>query len=249
MGTSVSGFFLYLIAGLNIVILVSILRVFRDLRSGKFDNDELDEQLNKRGLMNRLLGGFARKIDTSWKMYPVGLLFGLGFDTATEVALLVLSGTAVASGLPFYAILSLPILFAAGMCLFDTLDGCFMNFAYGWAFSKPIRKVYYNLIITGLSVAVAFVIGTIEIVGLLSTEFHLHGPFWQTMANFNINRAGFIIVAMFIVTWLVALAIWRFGQSSRAGTGQPISPGRILPGLSDSRPSSKAWTSRAARLP
>jgi high-affinity nickel-transport protein len=212
VGTSVSGFFLYLIAGLNIVILVSILRVFRDLRSGKFDNDELDEQLNKRGLMNRLLGGFARKIDTSWKMYPVGLLFGLGFDTATEVALLVLSGTAVASGLPFYAILSLPILFAAGMCLFDTLDGCFMNFAYGWAFSKPIRKVYYNLIITGLSVAVAFVIGTIEIVGLLSTEFHLHGAFWKTMANFNINRAGFIIVAMFIVTWLVALAIWRFGR-------------------------------------
>jgi high-affinity nickel-transport protein len=212
VGTSVSGFFLYLIAGLNIVILVSILRVFRDLRSGKFDNDELDEQLNKRGLMNRLLGGFARKIDTSWKMYPVGLLFGLGFDTATEVALLVLSGTAVASGLPFYAILSLPILFAAGMCLFDTLDGCFMNFAYGWAFSKPIRKVYYNLIITGLSVAVAFVIGTIEIVGLLSTEFHLHGAFWKTMANFNINRAGFIIVAMFVVTWLVALAVWRFGR-------------------------------------
>ena len=183
VGTSVSGFFLYLIAGLNIVILVSILRVFRDLRRGSFDNDELDEQLNKRGLMNRLLGGFARKIDTPWKMYPVGVLFGLGFDTATEVALLVLSGTAVASGLPFYAILSLPVLFAAGMCLFDTLDGCFMNFAYGWAFSRPIRKVYYNIIITGLSVAVAFVIGTIELVGLLSTEFNLHGAFWDTMAE------------------------------------------------------------------
>ena len=136
VGTSVSGFFLYLIAGLNIVILFSILRVFRDLRKGTFDEDELDEQLNKRGLMNRLLGGFARKIDTPWKIYPVGVLFGLGFDTATEVALLVLSGTAVASGLPFYAILSLPVLFAAGMCLFDTLDGCFMNFAYGWAFSQ-----------------------------------------------------------------------------------------------------------------
>jgi nickel/cobalt transporter (NiCoT) family protein len=212
VGTSVSGFFLYLIAGLNIVILVSILRVFRDLRRGEFDNDELDEQLNKRGLMNRLLGGFARRIDTPWKMYPVGLLFGLGFDTATEVALLVLSGTAVASGLPFYAILSLPVLFAAGMCLFDTLDGCFMNFAYGWAFSKPIRKVYYNIIITGLSVAVAFVIGTIELVGLLSTEFDLHGAFWDTMANFNINRAGFIIVGMFVVTWVIALAIWRYGH-------------------------------------
>jgi high-affinity nickel-transport protein len=234
VGTSVSGFFLYLIAGLNIVILVSILRVFRDLRSGKFDNDEFDEQLNKRGLMNRLLGGFARKIDTPWKMYPVGLLFGLGFDTATEVALLVLSGTAVASGLPFYAILSLPVLFAAGMCLFDTLDGCFMNFAYGWAFSKPIRKVYYNIIITGLSVAVAFVIGTIELVGLLSTEFHLRGAIWKTMANFNINRAGFIIVAMFVVTWLAALAIWRFGhiearwdRSEDPASADPVGPLRL----------------------
>jgi high-affinity nickel-transport protein len=212
IGTSVSGFFLYLIAGLNIVILVSILKVFGNLRRGEFDDEELDEQLNKRGLMNRLLGGFARRIDTPWKMYPVGVLFGLGFDTATEVALLVLSGTAVASGLPFYAILSLPVLFAAGMCLFDTLDGCFMNFAYGWAFSRPIRKVYYNIIITGLSVAVAFVIGTIEIVGLLSTEFKLHGAFWDTMANFNINRAGFIIVGMFVVTWAAALAVWRFGH-------------------------------------
>jgi len=212
VGTSVSGFFLYLIAGLNIVILVSILRVFRDLRRGEFDNEELEEQLNKRGLMNRLLGGFARKVDTPWKIYPVGVLFGLGFDTASEVALLVLSGTAVASGLPFYAILSLPVLFAAGMCLFDTLDGCFMNFAYGWAFSRPIRKVYYNIIITGLSVAVAFVIGTIELVGLLSSEFKLHGAFWHTMAAFNINRAGFIIVAMFVVTWVAALAIWRFGH-------------------------------------
>jgi high-affinity nickel-transport protein len=197
VGTSVSGFFLYLIAGLNIVILFSILHVFRDLRKGTFDENELDEQLNKRGLMNRLLGGFARKIDSPWKMYPVGVLFGLGFDTATEVALLVLSGTAVASGLPFYAILSLPVLFAAGMCLFDTLDGCFMNFAYGWAFSRPIRKVYYNIIITGLSVAVAFVIGTIEIVGLLSTEFDLHGAFWDTMANFNINRAYRVTVGPF----------------------------------------------------
>src|SRR5271165_4105292 len=158
VGTSVSGFFLYLIAGLNMIILVSIVRVFGDLRKGKFNDEELDEQLNKRGLMNRLLGGFARRIDTPWKMYPIGVLFGLGFDTATEVALLVLSGTAVAGGLPFWAILCLPILFAAGMCLFDTMDGCFMNFAYGWAFSRPIRKVFYNMVITGLSVAIALLI-------------------------------------------------------------------------------------------
>jgi high-affinity nickel-transport protein len=249
VGTSVSGFFLYLIAGLNVVILVSILRVFRDLRKGKFDNDELEEQLNKRGLMNRLLGGFARKIDTPWKMYPVGVLFGLGFDTATEVALLVLSGTAVASGLPFYAILSLPVLFAAGMCLFDTLDGCFMNFAYGWAFSRPIRKVYYNIIITGLSVAVAFVIGTIELVGLLSTEFNLHGAFWDTMANFNINRAGFIIVGMFVVTWAAALAIWRFGRietrwdrSATLTNAETRATLRLDPGLEGVDPYEAVWT-------
>ena len=138
-----------------------------DLRKGLYDDEELERQLNKRGLMNRFFGKLARRIDTPWKMYPIGVLFGLGFDTATEVALLVLSGTAVASGLPFYAILSLPILFAAGMSTFDTIDGCFMNFAYGWAFARPIRKVYYNITITGLSVVVAFFIGTIEILGLL----------------------------------------------------------------------------------
>jgi high-affinity nickel-transport protein len=212
IGTSVSGTFLYLIAALNVVILFSIISVFRDLRHGKYDDEELERQLNQRGLMNRFFGGLAGRVDAEWKMYPIGMLFGLGFDTATEVALLVLSGTAVASGLPFWAILSLPILFAAGMSTFDTLDGCFMNFAYGWAFSRPVRKVYYNVIITGLSVAVAFVIGTIEILGLVATELHLHDGFWDRMANFNINTAGFIIVGLFVVTWVLALAIWRFGR-------------------------------------
>ena len=154
----------------------------------------------------------ARRIDTPWKMYPVGVLFGLGFDTATEVALLVLSGTAVASGLPFWAILSLPILFAAGMSLFDTLDGCFMNFAYGWAFSRPIRKVYYNIVITTLSVAIALFIGTIELFGLLGQELHLRGPVWDWLGQFNINQAGFIIVGVFVVVWAIALAVWRFGR-------------------------------------
>ncbi len=212
VGTSVSGAFLYLIAGLNIVVLLSIHRAFRDLRGGRFDEDELERQLQQRGLMNRFFGSLARRVDSPWKMYPVGILFGLGFDTATEVALLVLSGTAVSSGLPFWAILCLPLLFAAGMSLFDTLDGCFMNFAYGWAFSRPIRKVYYNLVITGLSVAVAFLVGTIEILGLLGSELALHGSFWDTMANFNINTAGFAIVGLFVATWIVALAVWRFGR-------------------------------------
>ena len=148
-------------------------------------------------------------------MYPVGALFGLGFDTASEVALLVLAGSAVVGGLPFYAVLSLPILFAAGMCLFDTIDGCFMNFAYDWAFSKPIRKIYYNLTITSLSVFVALFIGTIEILGLIAQETHRSGGFWSVVATFNINRAGFIIVGVFVATWVIALAIWHFGDIER----------------------------------
>jgi len=162
--------------------------------------------------MNRIFGGYARRIDEPWKMYPVGVLFGLGFDTATEVALLVLAGSAVVSGLPFYAILSLPLLFAGGMCLFDTADGCFMNFAYDWAFARPIRKVYYNLTITGLSVFVAFFIGTVELLGLLGQELNLTGGFWTFMGNFNINTAGFVIVGVFVLTWVVALSIWRFAK-------------------------------------
>ena len=212
VGTSVSGTFLYVIAALNVVVFLSIFKAFRDLRTGRFDEAELERQLQQRGLMNRFFGPLARRVDAPWKMYPVGLLFGLGFDTATEVALLVLSGTAVVGGLPFWAILCLPILFAAGMCLFDTLDGCFMNFAYGWSFSRPIRKVYYNLVITGLSVAVAFLVGTVELLGLVGTELNLHGRFWATMATFDTNTAGFIIVGLFVVTWAVALAVWRWGK-------------------------------------
>jgi high-affinity nickel-transport protein len=212
VGTCVSGFFLFLIAAFNIIVLAGIIRVFREMRRGTYDDDELEEQLNKRGLMNRFLGPLARRVDTPWKIYPVGFLFGLGFDTATEIALLVLAGTAVAGGLPFYAILSLPILFAAGMCLFDTADGCFMNFAYDWAFARPIRKVYYNLTITGLSVFVAFFIGTVEILSLIGQEYRLGGGFWTFMGGFNINKAGFVVVGVFVLTWAVALAIWHFGK-------------------------------------
>jgi high-affinity nickel-transport protein len=212
VGTAVSGFFLYLIAALNFMVMVSIVRVFLDMRRGRYDEAELEEQLNKRGLMNRFFGSLARHVDKPWKIYPIGVLFGLGFDTATEVALLVLAGTAVASGLPFYAILSLPLLFAAGMCTFDTMDGCFMNFAYGWAFSRPVRKVFYNITITGLSVFVAFFIGTVEVLGLVSSEMNLNGGFWDFMKGFNINSAGFFIVGLFVVTWVVALSVWRFGR-------------------------------------
>src|SRR5579864_8057719 len=197
IGTGVSGTFLYLLALLNAVILVGIVKVFREMRAGRYSDAEFEAQLDKRGLMNRFLGPIARRADAPWKMYPIGVLFGLGFDTATEVALLVLAGSAVVSGLPFYAILSLPILFAAGMCLFDTADGCFMNFAYDWAFARPIRKVYYNLTITGLSVFVAFFVGTVEILGLIGQEYRLGGGFWTFMGNFDINKAGFVVVGVF----------------------------------------------------
>jgi nickel/cobalt transporter (NiCoT) family protein len=222
VGTSISGAFLYVIAGLNVVIFLSIFKSFRELRAGRFNEEELERRLEQRGLMNRFFGPLARRVDTPWKMYPVGVLFGLGFDTATEVSLLVLSGSAVVGGLPFWAILSLPILFAAGMCLFDTLDGCFMNFAYGWSFSRPVRKVYYNLVITGLSVGVALLIGTIELVGLVGTELHMHGGFWSALSAFDVNTAGFVIVGLFVVTWLVALAVWRWGRFETRWQGHEV---------------------------
>jgi nickel/cobalt transporter (NiCoT) family protein len=212
IGTGVSGTFLYVIAGLNLVILFGIVRVFREMRTGRYNDAELNEQLDKRGLMNRFFGPLARRVDTPWKIYPIGVLFGLGFDTATEIALLVLAGTAVASGLPFYAILSLPFLFAGGMCLLDTIDGCFMNFAYDWAFARPVRKVYYNLTITGLSVFVAFFIGTVEILGLIGQETGADGGFWAFMGGFDINKAGFVIVGVFVLTWVIALGVWHFGK-------------------------------------
>jgi nickel/cobalt transporter (NiCoT) family protein len=212
IGTCVSGFFLFLIAAFNIVILAQIVKVFRQMRTGAYNDEQLEEQLNKRGLLNRFLGRLSRRVDTPWKMYPIGFLFGLGFDTATEVALLVLAGTAVVGGLPFYAILSLPILFAAGMSLFDTADGCFMNFAYDWAFAKPVRKVYYNMTITGLSVFVAVFVAVIELLGLLGQDGNLNGSVWTFLENFNINTAGFVIVGVFVVTWAVALAVWHFGK-------------------------------------
>jgi nickel/cobalt transporter (NiCoT) family protein len=212
IGTGVSGGFLYIIAALNVIILVGILRVFRDMRRGEYDEAELERQLNSRGLMNRFYGRFTRTITKQWQMYPIGVLFGLGFDTATEVALLFLAAGAASAGLPFYAILCLPILFAAGMSLLDTIDGSFMNFAYGWAFSKPVRKVYYNITITGLSVAIALIIGTIELLGLAATKLSLKGAFWGWVSQININTLGYVIVALFVATWALALLIWRFAR-------------------------------------
>jgi high-affinity nickel-transport protein len=158
-------------------------------------------------------------------MFFVGVVFGIGFDTATEVLLLAATAAAATRGLPWYAVLSLPLLFAGGLTLFDTADGCFMNFAYGWAFARPVRKVYYNLVITGLSIAVAFLIGTIEIFGLLSGELHIHGGFWDFMANFNINKAGFAIAGLFLAVWAIAIGYWRIAKVETRWAAQPAADG------------------------
>jgi nickel/cobalt transporter (NiCoT) family protein len=216
IGTSVSGVFLYLIAVLNVIVLVGILRVFARLRRGDFDLEkdgaELERQLENRGLLNRFLGRFTKSITKSWHMYPIGFLFGLGFDTATEIALLVLAGTSAAAGLPWYALLCLPVLFTAGMCLLDTIDGSFMNFAYGWAFSNPVRKIYYNITITGLSVAVALLIGSVELLGLFAGQLGWRGAFWDWLGGLDLNTVGFAVVGMFVLTWVVALLVWRYGR-------------------------------------
>ncbi len=221
IGTGVSATFLYLIAALNLVILWGIVKVFSEMRGGRFDEAELERKLRARGLMNRLFGRFANAITEPWQMYPIGVLFGLGFDTATEVALVFLAAGAAGAGLPFYAILCLPILFAAGMSLLDTIDGTFMNFAYGWAFAEPVRKVFYNLTVTGLSVALALVIGTIEIGGLLATELNVHGQLFRWVQHISINTLGLIIAGMFLATWMIALAVWRLGRI-RERWGAPL---------------------------
>ncbi len=212
IGPTVSGVFLWMLGILNLIALLGILKVFRGLRAGRYDEAELERQLDSRGFMNRFLGGLTKSVRKPWHIYPVGLLFGLGFDTATEVGLLVMAGGAAAFSLPFYAILVLPILFAAGMSLMDTIDGVFMNAAYGWAFEQPVRKVFYNLTITTISVLVALVVGTIELVGVLADQLAIaHGPLaW--IAAIDLDYAGYAIVGLFAVSWALAVSIWYFGR-------------------------------------
>ncbi|MGW2372254.1 MULTISPECIES: Nickel transporter NicT [Kitasatospora] len=212
IGTTVSGSFLLLLGLINLGAFNGILRVFRRMRLGEYDEAELERQLERRGLMNRILGKVTRAVTKSWHMYPVGLLFGLGFDTATEVSLLVLAGGAAAFSLPWYALLTLPILFAAGMSLLDTIDGSFMNFAYEWAFSKPVRKIYYNLTVTGLSVLVALVIGLVELIGLLGEKLDITSGPIAWIGGLDLNFVGYAIVGLFVLTWIGAIAFWKFGR-------------------------------------
>jgi high-affinity nickel-transport protein len=212
IGASVSGVFLWVLGVLNLIVLFGIVRMFREMRAGRYDEQQLEEQLNKRGLMNRLLGGLTKSVRKAWHGYPIGMLFGLGFDTATEVGLLVMAGGAAAFNLPFYSILVLPVLFAAGMCLMDTIDGVFMNLAYEWAFAQPVRKVFYNITVTAISVAVALIIGTIELAAAVAQQADITSGPISTIADIPLDYAGYAIVVLFAVAWAVALLVWRLAR-------------------------------------
>ncbi len=216
-----AGVFLYVIGILNLAALAGIVKVYRGMRRGRFDEAHLTAQLDKRGFVNRILGRLTRSITRPEQMFGVGLLFGVGFDTATEVLLLALAGSTAAAGLPWWAIVCLPLLFAAGMTLFDTLDGTFMNVAYHWAFANPVRKVYYNLTITALSVAVAFLIGTIELVGVARDQLGFINPVTDWVSGLDLGNVGFVIVGVFVVVWAVALSYWKLARVERRWAREP----------------------------
>ena len=210
IATSVSGVFLYLIGILNLIVLVGIYRIFRRMRHGDYDAKELEEQLVNRGFANRFFRRLFGSIKSSWQMYPLGVLFGFGFDTASEIALLAISAGAASSGIPVVGILVLPLLFASGMCLMDTADGAFMAQAYDWAFSNPIRKVYYNLTVTGLSVAVALFIGTVELYQVATSGLDLGGVL-GFVQNLGFGYLGYVVVGMFVLVWAVSYLVWKVG--------------------------------------
>ncbi len=223
-GTLASGGFLYLIGIINVIALVGIWQVFTAMRAGRFSEQELEDQLNNRGLLARILGPIMKRITRPFQMFGVGVLFGLGFDTATEVALLALAGTGAAAGLPWYAVLTLPILFAAGMSLMDTLDGLFMTVAYDWAFAHPVRKIYYNMTVTGLSVALALLIGSIELIGVLHDDLGWTNPVTTWISSIDLNNFGFVIVGLFVVTWACAIVFWRYSGMERRWAPIPQNP-------------------------
>jgi high-affinity nickel-transport protein len=219
VGTVVAGAFLLLIGLMNLTAAVGIARVFRRMRTGEYDEAELERHLHNRGFLSRLLGRVTRRVSKPWHLYPVGLLMGLGFDTATQVALLVLAAGSAAFVLPWYAILVLPVLFAAGMSLFDTADGVLMSRAYGWAFLNPVRKVFYNLAVTLLSVAVALVIGLLVLTGLIVDRLGVESGPLAWIASLDLGYVGFGIVGLFVLAWALALGVWRFGRIEERWAG------------------------------
>ncbi|MCI4368137.1 MAG: HoxN/HupN/NixA family nickel/cobalt transporter [Thermoplasmata archaeon] len=222
LGTLVSGAFLFLIGVINLVIVLEVYRIFRGLKERTLDERELEEQMEKRGFLYRIFGRLFAVVETPRQIYPIGVLFGLGFDTATEVTLIAISVTVGASGaIPLWAVLILPLLFTCGMVLSDTTDGFAMRYAYGWAFLHPIRKIYYNLTLTVISVMVAFAIGGVELLQVLSTELGWGGGFWLWLNNLNFEELGIGIVALFLATWAIAMAIYRINRYEEIGFAPP----------------------------
>ncbi len=210
IGTLVSGGFLVVIGLMNLVILLDIVRVYRRMKGGEYDRDSLDHELTAGGLMTRIFGRLFRVIDHSWQMYPIGFLFGLGFDTASEVAFLAISAGAAANGLPITVVIALPLIFAAGMSLMDTADGAFMAKAYSWAFANPIRKVFYNLTMTSLSVFVALFVGGVELLQILIRVLNVKGGLFDAIGGSEfLGRAGIFIVAAFVLAWAAALVLYK----------------------------------------
>jgi high-affinity nickel-transport protein len=215
IGTFVSAFFLIAIAIANVIILISVYRTFHHVKNGgAYVDEDLNLILAKRGFFGRIFRNLFRLVNHSWQMYPVGFLFGLGFDTATEVGVLGISATAAARGLPIWSILVFPTLFTVGMALIDSTDSILMLGAYGWAFVKPIRKLYYNMTITFVSIVVALLIGGIEALGLIGDEFQWKGPFWALIDSLNKNfgTIGFVIIGVFVLSWIASLLIYRLNK-------------------------------------
>src|SRR5215469_12486393 len=210
IGAGVSGTFLWIVGILNLVVLLDIVRIAGEVRRGRYDRERLEQRLEDRGFMSRFfLGRFFALISKSWHMYPLGILFGLGFDTATEVGLLALAAGVANHAVPFLAVLSLPILFAAGMSLMDTADGAFMSQAYGWAFSNPVRKIYYNITVTSLSVTVALAVGSVELLQVFATKFGLDTGFWAWVNALDFEKLGYVVVGLFVATWAGSVVIWK----------------------------------------
>jgi len=224
IGAGVCGAFLWIIGVLNLLVLLDILGVWKKTKSGTHDHKHLEALLLRRGLINRLFGGrFQKVLNHTWQMYPLGLLFGLGFDTASEVGLLAMTAGASAGNLPIPAVLCLPILFAAGMCLMNTTDGVLMSKAYGWAFVNPLRRIFYNITTTSLSIVVALVIGTIELLQVLTSMLGLERSFWDFVAELDFGLLGDVIVGLFLLAWGMSVALWKFGRiEERYGAPQAL---------------------------
>jgi high-affinity nickel-transport protein len=213
IGASISGTFLWAIGILNLLVLLDIFKVWLQAKTGRHSHDHLEELLSKRGFINRLFGGRLRRlVSHSWQMYPLGVLFGLGFDTASEIGMLAMTAGASAGNLPVTAVLALPILFAAGMSAMDTTDGVLMVKAYDWAFVNPLRKIFYNLTITSLSIGVALAIGTVELLQVLIGTMHLEGRFFEFVAGLDLGSLGYVIVGIFIAAWGASVAVWKLGR-------------------------------------